>query len=222
MKIISIALLENWISEVVKFISDCAKVSISRYNSFHIVLSGGNTPRLIYSELAKIETNWGKWHFWIGDERFTPGSITQLNKTMIQDLLLDKIPYNLDHVHFMKVELGLDLALSDYKEALESVNLFDLALLGIGEDGHTASLFPDNYIGSDDENGGIISVTNAPKLPSHRLSLSAKRLSSSRNILFIVKGQEKKSIINKVQHDNTLPCNKIQGVNESILFYCSM
>jgi 6-phosphogluconolactonase len=214
--------LENWIAEVILFISDCAKESISRYNSFHIVLSGGNTPRLIYPELAKIETNWGKWHFWIGDERFTSESITQLNKTMIQDIFLNKIPYNYNHVHFIKVELGLDIALRDYEEALKSVNMFDLAILGIGEDGHTASLFPDNFIGSEDENVGIISVSNAPKPPSQRLSLSSKRLSSSRNVLFIANGLEKNSIINMVQHDETLPCNKIKGLNESILFYCSM
>lgn len=221
MKIISFLTLEMWMTEVISHISDCAEKAIKQYNSFHIVLSGGETPRLIYPELAKIETNWDKWHFWVGDERVPSETFTKLNKVMIQDLLLDNIPCFPHQVHFIKVELGLGKAVSDYCEALKSVDMFDLALLGIGEDGHTASLFPGNNIGIDANAEDILIITNAPKDPPNRLSLSAKRLCASRNILFIAKGVEKKSIIDIVQQDARLPCNKIVGANETYLYYCS-
>ena len=221
MKIITFSALEIWKTELIISISACAETAIKQYGSFHIVLSGGDTPSLIYPELAKLDTSWDKWHFWIGDERFPSENFSQLNKLIIQDLLLNKIRYLTNQVHFKKVELGYDKAISDYSKALMKVKMFDLALLGIGVDGHTASLFPGNNIGIGEHAEDLIRITNAPKYPPDRLSLSAKRLSASRNVLFIARGVEKKSIISKIQEDDSLPCNKIHGANESRLYYCS-
>jgi len=219
MKIKTFSCLETWTDGIIEFVSDCSEKSIRRNKSFHIVLSGGDTPRLIYPELAKIETNWKKWHFWIGDERFPSEKFTQLNKVMIQDLFLDKITYLPNNVHFMKVELGFDKAISDYTQELKKVDIFDFVLLGIGEDGHTASLFPGNNIGLINDSEHVLNITNSPKAPSNRLSLSANRLNASRNILFIVKGVNKKNIIEKIGFDDSLPCNKIIGKNVPYLYY---
>lgn len=222
MRIVFFSEVEEWVDGVVKYISNCAESAIKEYDSFHIVLSGGDTPKLIYNKLTELNTNWNKWHFWIADERFPSETFTQLNKTMIQTYFLNKIPC-LDHqVHFMMVELGLDEAVRNYNEAVKSITMFDLSLLGIGEDGHTASLFPDNYIGFDDNSEDVLIVTRAPKEPKNRLSLSAKRLRASRNIIFITKGKNKKSILDKIQTDDTLPCNIVAANNESCLYNCNI
>ena len=221
MEIISFSALEKWRTAVIITISEFAETAIKKHDSFHVVLSGGDTPKLIYPELAKIETDWNKWHFWMGDERYPSETWSQLNRSVIQDLLLNKIGFRSSQVHFMKVELGYDKALLDYSEALKTVDLFDLALLGIGEDCHTASLFPGNNIGVDKHAEDILRITNSPKNPPHRLSLSAKRLSASENVLFIARGADKESMVRKIQEDDSLPCNKILGANESRLYYCS-
>lgn len=211
---------DEWINYVVAFISNCAETAITNSDSFHIVLPGGDTPKLIYHRLAEIDTIWSKWHFWIGDERMPSESYNDLNKSMIQKHLLDHIPYAAHQVHFMMVEWGVEKAVNDYKESLKAVSMFDLTLLGIGEDGHTASLFPGNDSGVKGNADDIVIVTNAPKAPKDRLSLSAKRLSMSENVLFLAKGANKKNIILKILEDDTLPCNVINGKNESILCYC--
>lgn len=220
MRVVTFSDTDEWINYVVEFISRCAEVAITNSDSFHIVLPGGDSPKLIYHKLAEIDTIWSKWHFWIGDERMPSETYNDLNKLMIQKHLLDHIPYAAHQVHFMMVEWGVEKAVNDYKESLKAVSMFDLTLLGIGEDGHTASLFPGNDSGSSHHADDIMIVTNAPKAPKDRLSLSVKRLNMSENVLFIAKGANKKNIVLKIQEDLTLPCNSIMGKNESLLYYC--
>jgi len=213
---------DEWSDTIVQCIKEYSKTAIYTNDWFHIVLLGGDTPRLLYGKLAKIETDWSKWHFWIGDERMPSETFNELNMNMIQECFLNHIPYKLEQVHFMMVNSGLDNAVDDYKQKLKAVNLFDVTLLGIGEDGHTASLFPGNDLGTADDSEDVITVTNAPKAPKVRLSMSARRLSMSENVLFLVKGVNKKNIVQKVKENDQLPCTAITGSHEPVLYYCSI
>lgn len=220
MKTISIINLDQWINSTLFYIKKCADIAINRKDSFHIVLTGGETSKLIYPKLAMIETDWHKWHFWISDERISLELIDS-NKNMIQNHFLEFIPIKNHQVHFMSVELGLEKAVREYENMLKTIETFDLALLGIGEDGHIASLFPNFDFNNPKNLKDIIIVNNAPKNPKNRLSLSGNRLNKTNNILYIARGENKKNIILELEENDKLPCNQVSGINETFLFYCN-
>jgi 6-phosphogluconolactonase len=219
MKKISIKDLNEWIYQTVNYIKVCSCFSIKEKDSFHIVLTGGETSKLIYPKLAMIETDWHKWHFWISDERIS-SELIDSNKNMIQNHFLEFIPIKNHQVHFMSVELGLEKAVREYENSLKTIELFDLALLGIGEDGHIASLFPNFDFNNPNNLKDIIIVNHAPKYPKTRLSLSADRLCKSSNILYIARGENKKNILIEIQKNDKLPCNQVKGIKETLLYYC--
>jgi 6-phosphogluconolactonase len=100
--------------------------------------------------------------------------------------------------------------------------MFDLVLLGIGQDGHAASLFPGNNLGEDVNSPSVLGIDNSPKPPYKRISLSINRLSKSRVIYFLVKGLDKKDIIENYLNGDILPCSMIRGKNETMIHYCTI
>ena len=219
MKTISIISLDQWINSTLFYIKKCADIAINRKDSFHIVLTGGETSKLIYPKLAMIETDWHKWHFWISDERIS-SELIDSNKIMIQKYFLEFIKINTHQVHFISIELGLEKAVFEYENMLKTIETFDLALLGIGEDGHIASLFPNFDFNNPKNLRDLIIVNNAPKNPKNRLSLSGNRLNKTNNILYIARGENKKNIILELEENDKLPCNQVKGINETLLYYC--
>lgn len=209
----------DFVEHVVAFIGDSSQKANKEHKEFHIVLCGGTTPIPVYEALKNLETNWQRWHFWLGDERM-PSAETDLNRDLIEEVWLAHIPVNREQVHYIPVELGMEGAVAQYQNEVEKISYFDLCLLGIGEDGHTASLFPGNDIGISSNASNVIGIQNSPKAPRDRISLSANRLSLSKNILFIAKGKEKEAIIHQIQQGDYLPCNVVKGNAESLLYYC--
>jgi 6-phosphogluconolactonase len=154
----------------------------------HVVLTGGSTPRIAYELAAALESDWTAVEFWWGDERCVPPDDEKSNYGMAKRTLLDRVERAPRGVHRIKGELGKEEAAADYERELGDTQL-DLLLLGVGPDGHVASLFP-----------------NAPTLRQRkrvlpaepglepfvdRVTLSLPALCSAREIVFLLSGESK-------------------------------
>ena len=186
---------------------------ITRKNSFYIVLAGGETPRVVYALLKEMVTDWEKWHVYFGDERCVPAHDLQRNDTMAFNAWLAHVDIPQAQIHRIPAELPQQTCVEQYTQTLKNVGNFDLVLLGLGEDGHTASLFPGNDWGDSPDAPDVMAVDNAAKAPAHRITLSAKRLSAADNVWFLIKSDSKREILQRWQSGETFPASAIQPKN---------
>lgn len=184
--------------------------AIHARGQFHVVLSGGNTPRGIYQGLCAAQTDWSKWHIYFGDERCLPQADSARNSRMAAQVWLDFVPISPSRLHAIPGELGALQAAKIYAEMLRTVGDFDLVLLGLGEDGHTASLFPDHEWGAAPGSPDTLAVFDAPKPPLQRVSLSAARLSRARQVTFLVGGESKRRALAQWRADKGIPAQAIR------------
>ena len=184
-------------------ILNAADTAIKERSAFHIVLAGGTTPKVIYRLLAQSRSDWQHWHIYLGDERCLPVDDAERNSMMANECLLNDVSIPESQIHFIPSELGPFDAAAAYDKTLQQVGQFDMVLLGMGEDGHTASLFP-GHIHAD---GPLaLPVLNAPKPPPERVSLSSACLSNNDQIIILITGSSK--------HDRVL--DWISGVDMPI------
>ena len=151
---------------------ELAAAAIAARRAFHVALSGGSTPRLLYQRLADAglagKLDWSRVHIYFGDERAVPPSHADSNYRMACEAFLDRVSIPPERIHRIRGEAGPERARDEYEEVLdrafpeEPLPRFDLILLGLGEDGHTASLFP----GSDalDVRGAHVTTAVGPRL----------------------------------------------------------
>lgn len=194
----------------VKWITDAATEAIAVRGMFRIVLAGGDTPRSVYEDLRGITTDWGVWQIWFSDERCFGGNDSYRNSQMAQETLLRQVPVLPEQVHPIRVELGVERAAAHYRADLQDVPEFDLVLLGLGEDGHTASLFHGGDWGEDHSALDAFAIHNAPKPPAERVSLSAQRLANTRRMLFLVTGANKCAAVRTWRCGGVLPAAVIR------------
>lgn len=199
---------EALIRRALKIVRQCEAES---GDSFTIVLAGGQTPIELYKTLARESLHWRKWHVFLGDERCLPINHPDRNSTQARRALLDQVPIPAEQIYLPAAELGPDMAASDYRQALAKTGQFDLVLLGLGEDGHTASLFPGHDIGLETDSQDVLAVYDAPKPPLERISLSAARLSRSRQVLFLVTGPGKREAVAQWKHGKNIPASMISA-----------
>lgn len=191
-------------------IVDAASHAIVRRGKFLIVLAGGNTPRSVYRSTRQADTDWSRWHVYFGDERCLPIGDAGRNSKMACDAWLDYVAIPRNQVNAIPAERGADPAASLYLNTLRDVGDFDLVLLGLGEDGHTASLFPDHDWGDAADAPDVLAVLDAPKPPKHRVSLSAARLSRARAVLFLVAGESKLEAVRQWRMGANIPARAIR------------
>ena len=194
-------------------IDAAARAAIQARGAFHIVLAGGSTPRTVYESLCDLSTDWAAWHIYFGDERVLPAGHPERNSTMVQDAWLARTPIPPGQIHTMPTERGLEPACAAYTQLLATAGEFDLVLLGLGEDGHTASLFPGHDIGVATDAPDVLMVHDAPKPPPQRLSLSANRLSRAREVLFLVTGAGKQGAVARWKSGEPIPAAAIHCPN---------
>lgn len=192
-----------------RILEACASAIAAR-GRYLLVLAGGNTPAPIYAALRNADTDWSRWEIWFGDERCLPVNDPDRNSTMATQAWLEHVPIPAERIHVIPAELGASSAAVEYSDALRGVGAFDLVLLGLGEDGHTASLFPDHDWGSSSEAPDALAVHDAPKPPPHRVSLSAVRLSHARSVLFLVAGASKHEAVRRWRHGDEIPASVIR------------
>ncbi|GDX59283.1 MAG: 6-phosphogluconolactonase [Nitrosomonadaceae bacterium] len=190
-------------------ILDSAMLAIRQRGAFHLVISGGETPRKIYQQLRTAQADWSKWHIYFSDERCLPTTDKNRNSRMAGEAWLDLVPIPESQIYIIPTEIGAPQSALRYAAILSTVKMFDLVLLGLGEDGHTASLFPNHDWGDKPDSPNTLAVINAPKPPSERVSLSATRLSHSRGVLFIVAGESKRNAVAKWRHGENIPAQAI-------------
>ncbi len=184
-----------------------AQQALEARGVFHLVLAGGSTPRALYAQLAGLHTDWRGWHLWFGDERCLPEHDAQRNSRMADAAWLAASPIPPSQIHRMHAERGAVAGVRDYVGQLAGTETFDLVLLGLGEDGHTASLFPRRL--PEPEDAVAIAVMDAPKPPAERISLSARRLSDARAVLFLVTGAGKCDAVSRWRRGDAIPAAEI-------------
>ncbi|HBT31337.1 MAG TPA: 6-phosphogluconolactonase [Pusillimonas sp.] len=190
-------------------ILNAAAHAIDVRGQFLIVLSGGNTPRGIYTMLRYADTDWSRWQVYFSDERCLSVHETERNSAMAGAVWLNHVSIPQDHVHVIPAELGARAAALVCEKTLRGIGEFDLVLLGLGEDGHTASLFPGDDWGVAPDAPDALAVYDAPKPPSQRVSLSAARLSRARAALFLVHGESKRNAVAQWRMGAHIPARAI-------------
>ncbi|MCW7493165.1 6-phosphogluconolactonase [Leptospira sp. 2 VSF19] len=192
-------------------------IQYDKEEKIHILLSGGNTPLPIYRKFADLNVPWTKVNFWLADERSYPKGHSDRNETMVKEALGSSI-LKLSKFHSFSSDNPGEM-FKEYETHIMDVSVFHLAILGIGEDGHTASLFPGNDLGESESAPNAIPVFNSTKPPSSRVSLSIKRINQSDHILFLVSGDSKQRIVDRVLKGDDLPATKVKGLKTTEILY---
>jgi 6-phosphogluconolactonase len=178
--------------------------AIEERGEFNVALSGGSTPKGVYELLATPEyrnkLEWEKVRFYFGDERNVPPDHADSNFRMVNEAMLVPLAVAQTNVVRWRTELGdPERTAGEYEEAVGRLGRpprFDLVLLGLGEDGHTASLFPESEGLKETER---MAVANwVPKLNEYRFTLTIPAINSARNVAFLVSGEAKAGVVERV------------------------
>jgi 6-phosphogluconolactonase len=156
----------------------------------HVVLTGGSTPRHAYEVAAELEPDWSRAHLWWGDERCVPPEDERSNYGMAKSALLDHLGKPPAAVHRIPGELGREAGAGEYARELAGVGPFDLVLLGLGPDGHIASLFP-NFPTLDVTDRDVVGTEAGHEPFVDRISLTLPRLRNTQELVFLVTGEDK-------------------------------
>ncbi len=187
-------------------ISAC-RDAIQQHGAFHWVLAGGGTPELCYRLLRDANMDWSKVHIWFGDERALPAGDKDRNETMARHALLDFVSIPPRQIHSIDFPATTEEAAVSYAKDLQGVNRFDLVMLGMGEDGHTASLFPNNPALQSE--ALAVPVYNSPKPPAERVTLGLTALNNHNSCLILATGAAKADILKAIAQGAELPVTLI-------------
>jgi 6-phosphogluconolactonase len=164
---------------------------IDTKGQFSMVLAGGSTPQRLYQQLRQLDTEWRCWHIYFGDERVLPAGDPERNDSMADLAWLAHVPIPTNQVHRVQAAISANAAAIAYEASLQQASCLDLVLLGLGEDGHTASLFP-GAGATEPDSRLAVGILDAPKPPPQRVSLTARCLSRGEKVWFIVSGEAKR------------------------------
>lgn len=189
------------------YVLRCYDIAITDHRYFTLVLSGGSTPRALYEQLATAaETqriDWSKVYIFWGDERAVPPEHADSNYRMARETLLDRVALPAKNIYPVPTELEPEQAAARYEQNLRAffaecngIIRFDLVLLGMGDDGHTASLFP--YTAALDETERLVMANYVPKLETWRITLTAPVINNAASIMFLVAGAGKAQMLKQV------------------------
>jgi 6-phosphogluconolactonase len=197
-------------------ILDAAKSAIAERGQFKLVLAGGTTPEKVYRLLAQSDADWSKWFIYYGDERCLPTDHADRNSVMAEQAFLSKVAIPKAQIFTIPAELGADQAAIQYQQTVKDALPFDLVLLGMGEDGHTASLFPGHLHDAEEL---VHAVYDSPKPPPERVSLSAKALGNARQVIFLITGSNKQEAVKLWRSGHDLPVASILSDEDEVDIY---
>jgi len=215
------------LSEAVKtFFIEIANDAIQQRGHFLVALSGGGTPMLLYEKLAREKMEWPRMHFFWGDERCVPVDDPGNNYGQAKKVWFDKI--SMTNIHRINSDLQPVKAAAAYANTLKEFSepshdwpRFDLVLLGMGDDGHTASLFPGSPVDVDSPTLAV--VADYQDRPANRVTLTQNVINDARNIFFLVVGASKAEALTKVLGDtyipSELPAQRINPQDGKIIWF---
>jgi len=192
-----------------------ARNAIGDRGTFKIVLAGGNTPDHTYQYLVRADSDWSKWQVFFGDERCVARSDPLSNYQMIARSFLFDVAIPESQINIIRADAGFAKAIEDYEQKIRFAKPFDLVMLGMGEDGHTASLFPGQ---AKDKSADVIAVRNAPKEPAERVSLNYPALNNSRKVMVLIEGESKRPAVAAWLAGDDLPISRISGLQSMDVF----
>jgi len=202
------------------FFVECAREAVEARGMFIAAIPGGRTPERFFRLLGGVASMpWENTHLFLTDERFVRSDDPENTERMVRELFADKVP--LKGLHPIRTDVSTpEEAARLVSEELKSVGgVFDLVILGVGADGHVASLFPDHTWEENDF--PYIAVHNAPKPPPERVSLSLSTINAARNVLILASGTEKVAILQSLRSGEAahLPVGKVRpAMSETTIF----
>lgn len=218
------------LQDLADYVIAIGEKAIAEKDCFNFVLTGGNSPKELYSMLATTyadKLDWSKVFFFIGDERNVPADDESYNGLMAKKSILDPLNIAADHIFYVDTTLGPEKAAIEYAKAIskhfDGADLsFDLILLGMGDDAHTASLFPGTTVLKNEE--VTVDSVYVEKLATYRITFTAPLINKAQNIAFLVFGEAKAEAIKHVIEDQTkntelYPSQLIQPIDGGLTFF---
>jgi 6-phosphogluconolactonase len=213
-RFIQFASADDVAAETARRIGFAADRAIAQRHRFRCLLAGGRTPLAAYARLVEEPQAWSHWHLFLGDERCLPPEDPERNSLAIAHALTDRVPVPREQCHWIAAELGPEAAAKRYESAIATHLPFDLVLLGMGEDGHTASLFPGHPVPPERK---VMAVYGAPKPPSERVSLTPLALAEAPERLVLVTGSSKRDALAAWRAGEDLPVARVAALGPTIV-----
>jgi 6-phosphogluconolactonase len=218
----------NFVADAAQFILEQARAALAERERFRIALSGGNTPRPIYTEFARIgrDLPWDRVHFTFGDERCVPPEHAESNYRMARESLFVVANVPAESIVRMRGVIDPQIAAQEYQDGLdvlavqrgETVYRHDLILLGIGDDGHTASLFPGTA--ALDEKTRAVVANFVPKLDAWRLTFTYPLINHARHICFLANANKNPALLERVlDGDQQFPSARVAPANGELTWF---
>jgi 6-phosphogluconolactonase len=212
-----------------RHVAESAQAAITTRGRFSLVLSGGSTPRDLHLRLASPplvdQVDWSRIHIFFGDERGVPPDDERSNFHMAEETLLSKVPIPEDHIHRMRGELPPDDAAAEYEQQLKAFfgdepPRLDLVLLGMGDNGHTASLFPGLTAVHEQQRWVVAEYVD--EVGMWRITLTPVVLNQAREIVFLVAGAAKATMLHQVlegpYQPDKLPAQIVKPVQGEVIW----
>lgn len=211
-----------------------AEMATAEQGRFSVAFSGGSLLDIISSSLGshpfRDTVNWSGWHVFLADERWVPWSSPESNYGHAQRQFFNRVSIPGEQIHAADVSLSPSDTAHTYESTLATVfqpgagrvPRFDLMLLGIGEDGHTASLFP-GAPALNENRRWVVPVVDAPKPPPVRITMTLPVINNARHVIFVAAGPGKANILSKVLNDNLqqpeLPARRVNPSNGELQWF---
>ena len=213
---------QDFVRDAAQFILQQARVALAERDEFRIALSGGNTPRPIYTEFARIARDlpWDRVHFTFGDERCVPPDDPQSNFRMARESLFVPGAVPEKSIARMRGEIDPQIAAQEYQDGLdvlatqrgEMIYRHDLILLGVGDDGHTASLFPETA--ALEEKAHRVVANFVPKFDTWRITFTYPLINQARHICFLANANKNPALLEKIlEGDQQFPSARVAPVD---------
>lgn len=195
---------EFLVRAIAEKLAEEARIALQTQETFSLALAGGSTPRALYQLLCErqwsIRFDWRRIHVFFGDERAVPSNHDDSNYRMAREAFLSRVPIPEENVHRMNGESeNLEDAACDYNQQLREYSPLDLVLLGMGDDGHTASLFPGSPALNETEKLCIATPVASLKPHVRRLTITFPAINSARRVWLICTGESKAARLQQVR-----------------------
>lgn len=213
---------------VANHVAALAEQAIAARGRFTVALSGGSLPKLVFPPFiaATVQTAWTAWHVCFADERCVPLEHADSNYLLVRQHLLDHVPIPPAQIYTINPALDPVIMAETYQQQFQTLFAeattfpqFDLILLGMGPDGHTASLFPGHAL-LHERQKWVAAILDSPKPPSARITLTLPVINQARQVIFVAAGESKVQPLQQIaQQPDSLPAGLVQPINGDLHWY---